>query len=174
MNVIVSGEPGVGKTTICRMIMERADGNVRGFVTEDIRHEGERVGFMVEFDNGASRVLSHVDFDGPPVGKYGVDMETMEWVVERMKDWEYDTPDLLVVDEIGKMELKEEEFAELVEECLDTDADLLATAPKVGPDFVGDVRARDDVTKLELTEDNREDVLRELVDLFTIQPESSA
>lgn len=156
------------------MIMERADGNVRGFVTEDIRHEGERVGFMVEFDNGASRVLSHVDFDGPPVGKYGVDMETAEWVVERMKDWENDTPDLMIVDEIGKMELKEEEFADRVEECLDADVDLLGTVPRIGPDFVGEVRARDDVETLELTEENREDVLRELVDRFDIHPDSSA
>lgn len=150
--------------------MDRADRNVRGFVTEDIRHEGERVGLMVEFDNGASRVLSHVDFDGPPVGKYGVDMETTEWVVERMEDWENDTPDLLILDEIGKMELKEDDFADRVEACLDAETDLLATVPKIGPDFVGEVRSRDDVTKLELTEGNREEVLSELVELFDIRP----
>jgi nucleoside-triphosphatase len=155
------------------MILDRADRDIRGFVTEDIRYEGERVGFMVEFDNGESRVLSHVDFeDGPMVGKYTVDLETMDWVVDMMETWKESSADLLIVDEVGKMELKHEDFPECVEEVLEADTDVLATMPRVGPDFVGDIRSRDDVEKLELKEDTREEILTELVDMLNIEPEN--
>lgn len=173
MNILLSGKPRAGKTTACRMIMENADRTVRGFVTEDIRQDGERVGFMVEFDNGESRVLSHVDYDEPYVGKYGVDLDVMDWVVGTVANWSVGSADLFVADEIGKMELKHEDFPEIVEELLDSEVDLLATIPKVGPDFVAEVRSRDDVRELEITENTREDVLAEIVDLLEIEPADS-
>lgn len=169
MNILLSGPPRVGKTTVCRMIMDNADRATRGFVTEDIHQDGERVGFMVEFDDGESRVLSHVDFDGPKVGKYGVDLDTMDWLVGKAANWAVDSTDLFIADEIGKMELKDETFPEIVEELLDSEVDLLATIPKVGTDFIAEIRSRDDVTELELTEENREKTLRELVELLDVR-----
>lgn len=172
VNLLLSGPPRVGKTTTCRMIMDRANRNISGFVTEDIRHEGERVGFMVEFDNGESRVLSHVDMEGsdvPTVGKYGVDRETLEWVLGKMEDWQYDDNDLYILDEIGKMELTHEDFPEEVERLLDADEDVLATIPETGPEFVDDVRLWDDVREAVLTEDNREAVLEKLVELLDLE-----
>ena len=152
--------------------MDRANRDISGFVTEDIRHEGERGGFMVEFDTGESRVLSHVDFEGsdvPTVGKYGVDLETMEWVLGKMEDWQYDDSDLYIIDEIGKMELKHEDFPEEVETLLDASEDVLATIPETGPEFVDDVRLRDDIREAVLTEENREAVLEKIVDLLDLE-----
>ncbi|MFB6226880.1 MAG: nucleoside-triphosphatase [bacterium] len=170
MNILLSGPPRVGKTTICRMIMDEADRTVKGFVTEDIHHDGERVGFMIEFDDGETRVLSHVDFDEPHVGKYGVDLDTMDWLVGKAANWQVDPADLFIADEVGKMELKHDEFKEIVEELLESDVDLLATIPKVGPDFVADIRSRSDVTVLEMDEDNREEVQTELVEVIDLKP----
>lgn len=174
MNILLSGAPRAGKTTICRMIMENADRTVRGFVTEDIRQDGERVGFMVEFENGESRVLSHVDYDGPRVGKYGVDLDAMDWLVSTVANWQTESADLFIADEIGKMELKHEDFPEIVEELLESEVDLLATIPRVGPDFVADVRSREDVREIEVTENTREDALAELVELLGVEPDEKS
>jgi nucleoside-triphosphatase len=152
------------------MILENTDRTSRGFVTEDIHQDGDRVGFMVEFDDGESRVLSHVDYDEPHVGKYGVDMDTMDWVVGKAANWSVTDTDLFVVDEIGKMELHQDDFSEIVEELLESEVDLLATIPKVGPDFVGEIQSRQDVEEVKLTEDSREEVLSELVERFDIRP----
>ncbi len=172
VNLLLSGPPRVGKTTTCRMIMDRANRNISGFVTEDIRHEGERVGFMVDFDTGESRVLSHEDIEGeevPTVGKYGVDLETMEWVLGKMENWQYDDNNLYIIDEIGKMELQHEDFPEKVKNLLDSGEDVLATIPESGPEFVDDVRLRDDVREAVLTEENREGVLEKLVELLNLE-----
>lgn len=171
MNILLSGAPQTGKTTHCRLIMDSLNRNMRGFVTEEIRHEGERVGFMVEFDNGASRVLSHVNIDGPRVGKYGVDLETMDWVISTIETWNDEENDIYIVDEVGKMELKHDDFPEKVEDLLDSDNDLLATLPRVGSDFVGEIRSRNDVRNIELTDNNREETLNKLVDLLDISAE---
>jgi len=154
------------------MIMDRANRDISGFVTEDIRHEGERVGFMVEFNTGESQVLSHVDMDGsdvPTVGKYGVDLETMEWVLGKLEDWQYDNNDLYILDEIGKMELQHDDFPEEVVNVLDADEDVLATIPETGPEFVDEVRLRDDVREAVLTQNNREDVLEKIVELLDLE-----
>lgn len=154
------------------MVMDRAERAINGFVTEDIRHGGDRVGFMVEFDNGESRVLSHVDFDGPRVGKYGVDLETMDWVVQRMQNWETNAIDLQIVDELGKMELKHEEFPDVAEESFDSEIDLLATIPSNGLEFVERLRSRDDVTELQMTEERREEVQIELIQMLDLKTQN--
>ena len=172
MNILIEGQPRAGKTTICRMLMDHTGVDARGFVTEEIRNEGKRVGFMVEFNNGESRVLSHIDYaDGPIVGKYTVDLETMDWVVEKMEGWRSVSPQFLVVDEIGKMELKHDEFPERVEELLDSEQTFLGTIPTGGPQFVNKIREREDVIIVELTKDNREEVLERLVEMMGLHRE---
>lgn len=153
--------------------MNRVDRRVRGFVTEDIRHEGDRVGFMIELDSGESRVLSHVDYDEPSVGKYGVDLDAMDWLIQRLANWSTKSSDLFIADEIGKMELKHDEFSGIVEDLLSEETDLLATIPATGPDFIDQIRAKDTVRELKMTKDNQQGVQRELIETFNLKATDS-
>ncbi|MFB6357265.1 MAG: nucleoside-triphosphatase [bacterium] len=158
MNVLLTGEPGIGKTTVCRMVLDYTETNVEGFVTEELRDNGERVGFLVQFQNGSSKVLSHVEYDDPSVGKYGVDRKTMDWVVEQLYQILERQPEGLVIDEIGKMELIHDDFPKVVSEALKSPVDTLATVPTSGPDFVEEIKTREDSSLFELTEENRDEV----------------
>ncbi len=170
MNLLLEGAPRSGKTTICSMIIEKIDLEIRGFITEEIRSEGKRVGFMVEFENGESRVLSHVDFeDGPVVSKYTVALDTMDWVIEILEKWPDSSAEFCIIDEIGKMELKHDEYAETVERLLDSKLKILATIPVSGPGFMEQIRQREDTRVIKLTRENWEEVLCKLVEELEIE-----
>ena len=77
-NVLLTGRPGCGKTTVIRRVIERL-GSQRsaGFYTQEIRQAGHRVGFEAVGLGGDSAMLAHVDFRfDRRVGRYGVESIT--------------------------------------------------------------------------------------------------
>lgn len=72
---LITGKPGVGKTTLIQKIIERMRSvNMAGFCTAGIRCLGSRLGFELQGLNGERRTLAHVEIDSRNrVGRYGVD-----------------------------------------------------------------------------------------------------
>lgn len=76
---LITGPPGVGKTSLLLSLLEMLPGTKGGFTTREIREGGERVGFQITDLSGREGVLAHVRRPGPPrVGRYGVDLKTFE------------------------------------------------------------------------------------------------
>ena len=73
---LIVGRPGAGKTTLIKKVAQILQPfHPVGFYTEEIREQGERVGFELVSLDGQRRIMSHVDIPGPfRVGKYGVDV----------------------------------------------------------------------------------------------------
>jgi nucleoside-triphosphatase len=74
-HVLLTGVPGVGKTTVIRELAQRlAAHQPAGFYTEEIREKGARQGFQLVTLDGRRQTLSHVDLPGPfRVSRYKVD-----------------------------------------------------------------------------------------------------
>jgi nucleoside-triphosphatase len=79
-NILVTGLPGVGKTTLVRRVGDQLkDLKCAGFYTAEIRKGGVRKGFELIDFAGRRRVLAHVRFKSPfRVGKYSVDVKHFE------------------------------------------------------------------------------------------------
>jgi len=127
-----------------------------GFFTEEIRVGGERRGFaLVPFDGGRA-IMADVRRPGPPrVGKYGVDVGTLE-TMARSALAVRERVDLYLVDEIGKMECLSRAFVEATRALLDSGVPVVATVGQRGRGFIAEVKRRPDVTLWEITRANRD------------------
>jgi nucleoside-triphosphatase len=172
-NILITGTPGIGKTTLFRKVArECTPFRPVGFFTGEIREQGIRVGFSLTGLNGGERVLSHVALRGRHhVGKYTVDIGGFESFIE---DALVNGPGtrLVMIDEIGKMECLSPRFRRRVREILDADIPLVATVTLRGDAGINSIKARDDTVVYRVTRDNREvlggeiiGTIRELVEI---------
>jgi len=159
----ITGMPSVGKThTLIKIIekIEKSGYKVEGMITEPIIEHKKRVGFFVEdWITKEKEVFAHIDFDTKDkVGKYGVDLNALEKIgitaVEKAINDEQ--IDIIIIDEVGKMEMLSEKFCEIVIEALDSDKPILVTLHKKSrTPLLQDIRRRDDIRILEVTAVNR-------------------
>lgn len=166
-HVLLAGRPGVGKTTVVRRTADRLAGagvDVAGFYTEEVRDaDDRRRGFRgVPLGAGEAVTIADVEIDGEPrVSRYGVDVDA----IDRLSDAALDPAaeaDLVVVDEIGKMECLSRVFVERVRGLLDGRRPVLATVGAGGGGFRQEVRRRTDVELWRVTEGNRDRLPGEL------------
>ena len=160
-NILVTGRPAVGKTTVIRHLAQHlAHLTLTGFYTEEIRSGPQRQGFRAITFRGGETVLAHVDIPSRRrVGRYRVDVAGFENLVLP----ELRRPaDLLLVDEIGKMECFSSAFVARMRELLDASTPLVATVAISGGGLISEVKSRPDVEILEVTHDNRADLPRRL------------
>ena len=125
---LLTGPPGVGKTTLIKEAITAIEQRAGGFYTREMRSQGVRQGFEIVTLDGASAILASVDFHGPHrVSKYGVMVDNMDNVGVAALRRAIKECDTVVVDEIGKMELFSPAFREAVLEALDSGKKLLGT-----------------------------------------------
>ncbi|MBI2087267.1 MAG: NTPase [Deltaproteobacteria bacterium] len=158
MRLLLTGLPGIGKTTVIRATLENL-GDIRcaGFYTEEKRHGGQRTGFRITTLDGQERILASIDRGkAPSVGRYTVHIEEFERLALPVIDPEITPADLYVIDEIGKMELLSRRFRDKLVDLLARPANLLATIAKKGKGFIEQIKGRNDIELIEVTRDNRD------------------
>ncbi|MEA3254993.1 MAG: nucleoside-triphosphatase [Candidatus Altiarchaeota archaeon] len=163
-NILLSGKPGCGKTTLIRKVLNEVDViDSGGFYTQEIRKGGVRVGFKITTLDGREGVLSHVDYGGGfRVGKYFVNTQDIdEFAVGSILDSL--SKGLIVIDEIGKMELFSREFGGAVLKALDTKRVFGSITLWKNP-FVEGIKKRRDVKIFMVTSGNRNSLVEELVE----------
>ncbi|MCK4352586.1 NTPase [candidate division WOR-3 bacterium] len=143
-NILLSGKPGSGKTTLVLKAIK--DIKAYGFYTKEIRKNGERVGFELCTITGEKGILAHKDIKSNlRVGKYGVGLKDLEEIgVSAIKEGIKNNA-LIVIDEIGKMELFSDKFKSIVFEALDSKSTVLATIMEKNHPVSDQIKARQDV-----------------------------
>ena len=170
-NVLVTGRPGVGKTTAVLKAVEelrRSGYAVGGFVTREVRVEGRREGFiMVDLAKGEQAYLARVGEGRPRVGRYVVFIHELERLGVPAILNAIEQADIVVVDEIGPMELLSQKFKRAVLKALESSKPVLATIHyRAGEsDFGKAVLGRGDCRVVTVTEANRERAARDIAKL---------
>jgi nucleoside-triphosphatase len=156
--LLLTGPPGCGKTTVILRLIERLhDLRLAGFYTQEMRQRGQRVGFEIVGLSGPRAVLAHVRSSSRHrVGRYGVDPSALEAMVRAELIGQTGEADLIVIDEIGKMELTCPSFVAVVPRLLDGGVPVVATVALHGSGLIAQVKARNDVQLVEVSGHNRE------------------
>lgn len=167
--IAVTGKPGVGKSTVVAKaagkLVENFGLKIGGIRTAEIRKEGRREGFSIEdLATGKTGTLSNVKGSGPRVGKYHVNLEDLASIGAGALRNSLDC-DLVVIDEIGPMELKSEEFISAVEVVLESDRPVLAVLHRSSKHPLAQ-RVREEFEVLTVDESNRDYLPEKIVELF--------
>jgi len=160
---LLTGQPGTGKTSLIKQVIADTDIDAGGFYTEEIRARNTRTGFRIITLDGREAVLSHIDFNKRlQVGKYGVDVKALNevGVTAILKAIEYSK--LVVVDEIGKMELLSEAFRNAVRIIVDSSKRTLGTIMRNTNPFTDSIKCQSQVNLLTLTRNNYDRILSDV------------
>ncbi len=155
--LLLTGAPGVGKTTLLREVAARLSGRkLAGFYTEEIRTpDGERSGFRIAGFDGRSAVMAQAGFPGlHRVGRYGVDVAAIDALAPSFLAPDPST-DIYLVDEIGKMECLSEKFVAAMRALLETGKPVVATVALHGEGFIDEIKRWPDVQMWLVTRANR-------------------
>lgn len=163
MNLLITGAPGIGKTTLTIKVADRLrDLHPVGFYTREIRLHGGRQGFEAVALDGSRQLLAHIGIESPHrVGKYGVDTVGFERFLAGL-DLTADSASPIILDEIGRMECFSARFNALVAELLVSGRPILATVALRGSGLIASVKKRPDIQLYELTVKNRNELADDL------------
>lgn len=174
---VLTGDPGVGKTTLVKKIVSLISGEgvkTSGFYTEEVRKNGVREGFdVVALDGKRGRLARDQTLISGPVkcrvGKYGVlvkEFETVALPCLVQPDATHTRSHIIVVDEIGKMELFSSQFKNSIKSIFSESVCniILATIPvRINDLLVDNIRNNNKTKVWMVTKENRNSVHLEIL-----------
>jgi len=142
MKWFITGNPGSGKTTLVMLIVEKLkhEGiNIDGFITREIKEDNVRTGFQiidVKTRNKGLLASKKLKIHGPRVGSYVVNLEDIEIVAVQALERAFNSSDVIIIDEIGTMELFSSSFKSIVNKILKSNKNCLATIHRNHLNFI--------------------------------------
>jgi nucleoside-triphosphatase len=145
-------------------VIAQIPGPIKGFYTQEIRSAGRRVGFDLLTLDGQQHVLAHVDFRGSHrVGKYGVDIAILDELAVPALYQGIEENGLVVIDEIGPMEILSPRFRQAVLDVLESPVRALATIVRRSIPFTDAIKVRSNIELINVQLDNRELLVQDLM-----------
>jgi len=158
----ITGRPGIGKTTV---LLNAANGlktkgySVGGMLSREVRQEGTRIGFeIIDFATGQRGWLAHVNQPtGPQVSKYRVNLHDLDQIGVNAIQNALKDAEVVIVDEIGPMELFSSAFKQVIKKAIDSQKLVLGVIHHNARDpIINSIKERNDVEIVEVTMGNRQ------------------
>lgn len=170
MKLFITGMPGVGKSTIVQNIVSLLKERgywVGGVSCPEVREDENRVGFeIIDLLSNRRGVLSHVRLSsGPSVGKYHVNLNDLSKVGVTALNNAVSESDVVVIDEIGPMELQGKDFQEAVMRAVESQKPVLGIVHwRIKHPLIERIKGRSDVKIYEVTPQNREAIQAKILE----------
>jgi len=170
MKILLTGKPGIGKSTILKKVAGDLKMPKYGVVAEEIRNdEGRRIGFKAVAFDGRNSIFAHksafkTEF---AVGEYYVDVKAInDFVVLELKRGLNKDNSVVFIDEIGRMQSLSAEFLKMIRELFSSRSNLLATIVLDDEPWSLEFKKHSDAILVEVTGENREHLAEALNIVF--------
>ena len=167
---VITGVPGIGKTTaLVRLtkMLKNAGVEVDGFYSVEVKDKGERKGFsFVDIKTGDTVQLASISGDGIRFSRYRVKVKNIDQFVPKVIQRAIEYSKIIILDEIGPMELFSNSFRKAVEDLLKTDKVIIAVVHRsFSHDLMKEV-LKSAKAKIEVTESNRDAIPEQLFQML--------
>jgi nucleoside-triphosphatase len=168
--LLLTGEPGIGKTTVLVRTVEdlKARGySIGGMITREVRSFGSRVGFeILDLSSNRKGWLAHINLRaGPQVGRYHVNLQDLDSVGAEAIERAVESFDIIAIDEIGPMELFSEKFRGAVGRAVESCKLVVSVVHwKARDRLIGEVKTREDAEVIVVTHQNRDRLHESMVE----------
>ena len=162
-NIFVTGPPRCGKSTLIEKVINRMGGPATGFFTREIQERGRRVGFSITTLDGKKGILAHQNIRSQfRVGKYSVNIDDIDSLavpamVPKQKG------EIIVIDEIGKMECFSGLFKKTLIQVLDYPNCIIRSIALKGDHFIQQLKERSDVRLVYISLQNRNMLVEKII-----------
>ncbi len=155
--ILVTGPPGIGKTTLVLRVLDLLHGKrFTGFYTEEVRGRTGRTGFrIVTLDGRTAQLATAGGVGGSRVGRYTVHLAVLEAVCEDALEPRAGI-DVVVIDEIGKMECLSPAFVRAARRALSGPVPVLGTVALAGGGFIAEAKRMPGGEVITLSRENRD------------------
>ena len=169
--IAVTGPPGVGKSTLVAKVVEASCLQAGGVLARERRYKDRRVGFeLLDLCSGAIGILADEAGSGPQLGKYRVHPEDQDRVGARAIEAALKS-DLIVVDEVGPMELTSHRFVLAVEMAIASSKPMLVVLHQWSNHRLAK-KIRSTFKVYTVTRENREALAEEIAAVFSARKEA--
>ena len=170
MHLLITGEVGVGKTTLIKKLLEKIpEDKLYGFYTQKISPDGKwgKTGDIYIFPapyeedpkktHCVAEILGNHQFNlhMEAFEKYGVSL------LENIPDGSY-----VLMDELGFLESKASKFCQKVIELLDRKVCVIGVIKPTHTEFLDKIRSHEKVALYHITEDNRDQLAEDLLQIL--------
>jgi nucleoside-triphosphatase THEP1 len=167
-NILLTGPPRCGKSTLVEKLVRRLNRPLTGFFTRELREKGRRVGFSITTLDGKEGILAHENSKSQKrVGKYGVNVGDLARIaVPSMIP--SGAEQIVLIDEIGKMECLSPIFRETLAKVLDSENLVIGSIAQKGDAFIEKIKERKDVLLVIVSEKNRDSLVLFLLEQIPV------
>lgn len=161
--LLITAPPRTGKSTLIKKVIDNiGEENFQGFFTEEIRENGERVGFKIKEINGKEVILAHVNIKSNyKISRYYVDLESFESFISDFFS-KIDNNKILLIDEIGPMQALSPLFLKSITKLFNTPVTILGTISFDSHDRIDEIKKSDKIELVNLTIENRDSIMLEI------------
>lgn len=169
-NILITGLPGCGKSTLIKKLI--AGKKAGGITTPEVRRGGQRWGFeIMDLASGERDVLASVEEkEGPAVGRYRVNLKNLDKIGSKALENAIADGgvEVIVIDEIGRMECFSERFKRAVAAALESERRVLAAISFRDFDpVIHEIKSRPDCRLFYLEREDFEKTLNEIKRVLT-------
>ena len=163
-NLFLTGKIGVGKSTILKNALKEFDISIGGYITKRI-FDGYYRKYMVKSLYDSNEEYTIVRVDSRDNSKEGF-ISSFENGVVSILDKSLKHRDLIVLDELGCAENNMNMFTSKVFQLLNSNKIVFGVLKDNNCKFLNDIKSRDDVVIIEITEENRDYISKEIIHIL--------
>ncbi|MFX0027118.1 MAG: NTPase [Candidatus Hermodarchaeota archaeon] len=173
LKVLITGPPRCGKSTLILKLIDycfKKDFRVQGFLTPEVREKSRRIGFDIEeISSGIRLRFARIGEYKTKykLGKYSVFIDEFEKVISNLENFNFEQVDLMIIDEIGKMELFSKKFQNFIVNIFKKEFNIIATIGRnIKHPCIEVFYNVPNLHKFDLTFQNQQEVYQQIINLI--------